>query len=81
MELLGLDLDLLAKETLELNNSLRGQFHFDFENQNQFDDLLTGKFEYPAKPGLVYRVDQSRSTFCVRGVSTFNIREEFKKIY
>lgn len=79
MELLGLDLDLLAKETLELNHSLRGQFHFDFENQNQFDDLLSGKFEYPERSGLIYRIDQSRSTFCVRGVSTANIREELKK--
>lgn len=79
MELMGLDFNSLAKETLELNHSLHGQFQFDFENQDHFDDLLSGKFEYPSRPGLIYRIDQSRSTFCVRGIATDSIRDEFRK--
>jgi len=79
MELLGLDLDLLAKETIELNNSLRGQFHFDFDDQSRFDDLLNGRFEYPESAGLIYRIDQSRSTFCVRGMASTDLRHDFKE--
>ena len=79
MDLMGLDFNSLAKETLELNHSLRGQFHFDFENQDQFEDLLSGKFEYPDKPGLIYVIDQSRSTFCVRGMPTGSIRDDLRR--
>ncbi len=78
-ELQSIDYHLLAKETIELNLSLRGKFQFDFDNQDQYEAVLAGKFEYPERPGLIYSIDQNRSTYCVRGLVTENIRQEFRK--
>ncbi len=35
---------------------------------------------YPETPGIIYKIDNSQSTFCVRGFSTANIREAFSEL-
>lgn len=35
---------------------------------------------YPDTPGVIYKIDNSQSTFCVRGFSTTNIREAFSEL-
>lgn len=34
----------------------------------------------PETPGIIYKIDNGSSTFCVRGYSTVNIREAFKEL-
>lgn len=35
---------------------------------------------YPDSPGIIYKIDNGISTFCVRGYSTVNIREAFLEL-
>ncbi len=35
---------------------------------------------YPETPGVIYKIDNASSTFCVRGFSTANIRESFLEL-
>lgn len=35
---------------------------------------------YPDTPGIIYKIDNGPSTFCVRGYSVANIREGFKEL-
>ncbi|MBC7427680.1 MAG: hypothetical protein H7336_03650 [Bacteriovorax sp.] len=37
-------------------------------------------FLYPETPGIIYKIDNGASTFCVRGYSTVNIREAFQEL-
>ncbi len=35
---------------------------------------------YPEAPGIIYKIDNASSTFCVRGYSSANIRQSFKEL-
>ncbi|MBC7712393.1 MAG: hypothetical protein H7177_03590 [Rhizobacter sp.] len=37
-------------------------------------------FVYPEAPGIIYKIDNGASTFCVRGYSAGNIREAFQEL-
>lgn len=37
-------------------------------------------FLYPESPGIIYKIDNGLSTFCVRGYSASNIREAFNEL-
>ena len=37
-------------------------------------------FIYPESPGIIYKIDNGASTFCVRGYSTGNINEAFQEL-
>jgi hypothetical protein len=43
-------------------------------------ELFTQERFLPEAPGVIYKIDNSSSTFCVRGYSAVNIRESFKEL-
>jgi hypothetical protein len=43
-------------------------------------DLLPQERFFPETFGIIYKIDNGSSTFCVRGFSTSNIREAFKEL-
>jgi hypothetical protein len=64
-------------------NVLDFNFNIDFLLQETFAiiegnaSLISTK---PAAPGLIYRIDDGGSTFCIRAIATTNIDEEFNHI-
>lgn len=41
---------------------------------------VTNKIIYPQRPGIIYKIDSSFGTFCVRGFSSENISSDFKDL-
>jgi len=87
MDFKGLNFDQMAQETFELSNTLRNPNSVDFEgykkfiqsNDSDFLDFRTDKSDlskkiYPAKPGLIFRIECGMSTFCIRGVPAEDIQ-------
>ncbi len=50
------------------------------ENAQELTSFDQGTEIYPESPGIIYKIDSSPSTFCVRGYSTKNIKESFKDL-
>lgn len=67
-----LSLDLLLQETLALTEHLRAN-HPLIESSAQERVL-------PDTPGVIYKINNGGSTFCVRGYSVTNIRIAFKEL-
>jgi hypothetical protein len=62
-------------------NSVDFNFDLDFLMQETFalaeNSAISGR---PVAPGLIYRIDDGGSTFCIRALATQNIDDEFKQI-
>ena len=92
MESPTIDIDFLAKETLALSEALKGredfgQTHFSFDEVQRpaiieqvapIQDNDTTPF--PISTGLVFKIDHSSSTFCVRGIKSLNINETIHEL-
>lgn len=62
-------------------NSLDFNFNLDFLLQETFALAEMAKvIAKPASPGLIYRIDDGGSTFCVRALATKNIDHEFNNL-
>ena len=64
-------------------NSLDFNFDLDFLMQETFALAESATVSVSTKPmaaGLIYRIDDGGSTFCIRGIATSNIDEEFNHI-
>ena len=72
-----MDFELLARETLKLSVRLREGNNSDMDSSDPcfiFDKQLRKKNELPTAPGLLYRIEEGGHTFCVRGISTSNLK-------
>ncbi|NOT80909.1 MAG: hypothetical protein HOP07_18135 [Bacteriovoracaceae bacterium] len=49
-------------------------------NTEEFTQVFTDVVSYPNGPGVIYKIDNSHSTFCVRGISVANISEGFSEL-
>ncbi len=47
---------------------------------HDLEEKEAAMFLYPESPGIVYKIDNGSSTFCVRGYSAANIREAFLEL-
>ena len=50
------------------------------EPQHEVQQLLAEVDLYPALPGIIYKIDNGMSTFCVRGFSTQNIKDSVQEL-
>lgn len=50
------------------------------DNAEEFTQVFTDVDIYPLGPGVIYKIDNSHSTFCVRGISVANINEGFSEL-
>jgi hypothetical protein len=85
MESPTIDVDFLAKETFALSEALKGREDFgqaDFFEEvtpapvmETIEEEIVDSAPFPVSTGLVFKIDNSSSTFCVRGIKTFNINE------
>lgn len=73
-----LSLDKLLQETMALTKYLRSN------NCVEEPEVIAQPKKIPTKlpegPGLIYKIDNGLSTFCVRGYCTYNIREAFSEL-
>lgn len=70
-----LQLDLLARETLELSRRLEPSMFED--DEQQIDFMPSGAAFRPQGPGLIFRIVTGGSTFSLRGFACENIKEAF----
>jgi hypothetical protein len=72
----NLDFGQLAAETMRISDTLISQSPFEIHNFKECEQ----KIEYPESSGIVYYLDKSVSTFCLRGIATENISKTFQQI-
>lgn len=72
-----MDFDFLANETLSINNQIRknGNFHF-----NESEDFEAYEEKGPTGPGVIYRIDKSIGTFCIRGSASEDLEWSLDEI-
>jgi hypothetical protein len=85
-----MDLDQLALETFNLKSPYQGKNPFesveDFWSDSERDNVAQAEADslrewlYPEGPGLIYRIDQNGSTFCLRGEPVTSIRAAFDRL-
>lgn len=88
-----LSLDLLLQETMALTEYLRGNSRPDFavapevcaevEIESDLNTQESPPVEVqvlPTTPGLIYKIDNGASTFCIRGFPVSNISEAFSEL-
>ncbi len=84
MEDTQLSFETLAKETMEMSQSLRdSEFTFSEEFISTEEDPQSEEtIEAPAPegPGLIYKLEKGVSTFCVRGIVCQDINETFEEL-
>ncbi len=84
MESMDLNFDAMALETLNLSERLTENGScLDFHNFSHLIDQGGDIFATEAHPessGLIFRIDQGASTFCIRGVPCESIANEMKRI-
>ena len=73
----------LADSMVE-DDKLKRNIPESFDREEVFAPNLEEKISvtnlYPEFPGIIYKIDNSTSTFCVRGYSATNIREAFLEL-
>ncbi len=50
------------------------------QKADELTQLLVESHKYPSTPGVIYKIDSSHSTFCVRGFTANNISEAYVEI-
>lgn len=77
-----LDLDLLASETMELNDQIRELYGKEFsffhdKQEEEFEELQNSS--YPDTAGVIYYIKKSVNTFIIKSVSVESIADIFEK--
>ncbi|HLE09754.1 MAG: hypothetical protein A2504_14650 [Bdellovibrionales bacterium RIFOXYD12_FULL_39_22] len=80
MEIEAISLEELTAVTLELNSRITSDISFEIKSERNrleewFEDLLP-----PNSSGLLYRVEKGANTFCVKGIPSRNLRQDYNAI-
>lgn len=77
----GFDLSFLTEETFKINSTLKSNGDFELLEETLTEDLLEDLCteDYPDDCGIIYHLEEGRSTFCIRGIPVNNIRGFFSE--
>jgi len=64
----------------DLADSFTGVEYESEQKTKENTQVVVSPRQYPLTPGVIYKIDSSHSTFCVRGFSASNISEAFATI-
>ncbi|MDO9182289.1 MAG: hypothetical protein Q7U04_07760 [Bacteriovorax sp.] len=75
-----MDVDYLYDLADSLISDIPEESEPDFTTSENIEDLNAQARVFPEGPGVIYKIDNGSSTFCVRGYSALNIRQAFSEL-